>query len=53
MAGSEMEPIEIECVLATLISRRLVKGYISHEKQVLVLLKKGNPFPPISEVLGS
>jgi hypothetical protein len=38
---------EVECWLANLISEGYVKGYISHEKGVLVLSKK-NPFPPPS-----
>jgi len=35
---------EIECILANLIFRGYVKGYISHAKRILVLSKK-DPFP--------
>eukprot|EP00917_Polyrhabdina_sp_WS-2016_P012770 GHVP01027969.1.p1 GENE.GHVP01027969.1~~GHVP01027969.1.p1 ORF type:complete len:334 (-),score=40.64 GHVP01027969.1:22-1023(-) len=35
---------EIECITATLIDLGYIKGYISHEKSLLVLSKK-NPFP--------
>lgn len=38
---------EVECWLANLISEGYVKGYISHDKGILVLSKK-NPFPPPS-----
>ena len=39
-----MDLDEIECILANLIFRGFVKGYIYHEKRVLVLSKK-DPFP--------
>lgn len=35
---------EMECLLANAINEGLVKGYISHERKILVLSKK-NPFP--------
>eukprot|EP00588_Corethron_pennatum_P010538 CAMPEP_0194271132 /NCGR_PEP_ID=MMETSP0169-20130528/4999_1 /TAXON_ID=218684 /ORGANISM="Corethron pennatum, Strain L29A3" /LENGTH=456 /DNA_ID=CAMNT_0039013417 /DNA_START=101 /DNA_END=1471 /DNA_ORIENTATION=+ len=35
---------EVECILANLIYRGFVKGYISHSKRILVLSKK-DPFP--------
>lgn len=35
---------EVECLLANAINEGLIKGYISHERKVLVLSKK-NPFP--------
>ena len=35
---------EVECILANLIFKGLIKGYISHQKQTLVLSKK-DPFP--------
>ena len=35
---------EVECVVANLIYRGYVKGYISHQKAVLVVSKK-DPFP--------
>jgi len=41
---SPMDLDEIECILANLIYRGYVRGYISHSKRVLVLSKK-DPFP--------
>lgn len=35
---------EIECILANLIYRGYVRGYLSHSKRVLVLSKR-DPFP--------
>jgi len=35
---------EVECILANLIFRGYVRGYISHSKRILVLSKK-DPFP--------
>lgn len=40
-----MEMDEIECVLANLIYKGFLKGYISHTSKVLVLSKKGDAFP--------
>ncbi|KAJ1449528.1 hypothetical protein M885DRAFT_535179 [Pelagophyceae sp. CCMP2097] len=42
--GMAIDLDEIECILANLIFKGLVKGYISHQKQTLVLSKKA-PFP--------
>ena len=39
---------ELECVLVSLISKGWLKGYISHEHQVIVLNKKTSAFPRIS-----
>jgi nuclear mRNA export protein PCID2/THP1 len=39
-----MDLDEVECILANLIFRGYIKGYISHSKRVLVLSKK-DPFP--------
>ena len=44
---TEVELDEVECSIANLIQLKLVKGYLSHDKRVLVLSKK-DPFPPIS-----
>jgi hypothetical protein len=41
---SPMDLDEIECILANLIYRGYVRGYLSHSKRVLVLSKK-DPFP--------
>jgi len=40
---------EMECIISNLIWQKLVKGYVSHEKRVIVLSKK-EPFPRLSEV---
>ncbi|KAJ3329305.1 COP9 signalosome (CSN) subunit [Blyttiomyces sp. JEL0837] len=45
--GSESDMDEIECMLANLIDKGLMKGYMSHEKSTLVLSKE-QPFPPVS-----
>ncbi|KAH8076038.1 hypothetical protein JL721_21 [Aureococcus anophagefferens] len=42
--GCPTDMDEIECILANLIFKGLIKGYISHQKQTLVLSKK-DPFP--------
>ena len=42
--GCPTDMDEVECILATLIFKGLLKGYISHQKQTLVLSKK-DPFP--------
>ena len=42
--GVEIDNDEVECILANLVSRGYVKGYISHGKRILVLSKK-DPFP--------
>jgi hypothetical protein len=38
--GMPMDVDEIECILANLIFRGYIKGYIAHAKQVLVVSKK-------------
>ncbi|KAM0793522.1 hypothetical protein ACM66B_000960 [Microbotryomycetes sp. NB124-2] len=42
--GFEIDAEEMECVLANMIYKNLMKGYISHQHQ-LVVLSKQNPFP--------
>jgi len=42
--GNETEIGEVECIIANLIFKKLVKGYIAHTKGILVLSKK-DPFP--------
>lgn len=42
--GIDMDLDEVECILANLIFRGAIKGYISHSKKILVLSKK-DPFP--------
>ena len=45
--GATMD--EAECIVANLIYRKYVKGYISHAKRVLVVSKQ-RPFPLLGEV---
>lgn len=45
-----IEIAEIECICANLICEGFIKGYISHEKQ-LIVLSKLNPFPSPSSFL--
>ena len=45
--GVDMEMDEVECVVANLIYRKFVKGYISHQHRVAVL-SKADPFPALS-----
>lgn len=47
--GMDMDLDEVECVLANLIFRGYVRGYLSHAKRVLVLSKR-DPFPLASVV---
>ena len=45
--GSDMDIDEVECVVANLIYRRFIKGYISHKSRVVVL-SKTDAFPVLS-----
>jgi hypothetical protein len=40
---------EVECIVANLIFRKFIKGYISHKNRVLVL-SKADPFPSLQTV---
>ena len=42
-AGGDADDQQVECMLANLIHQGLVKGYIAHKQQVVVL-KKDDPF---------
>jgi hypothetical protein len=42
--GLPIDLDEVECILANLIYRGFVRGYLSHSKRVLVLSKR-DPFP--------
>ena len=42
---------EVECLAVNLVARRLVKGYVSHERMVLVIAKEG-AFPSVASVSG-
>ena len=47
--GSPIDLDEIECILANLIYRGYIKGYISHTKRMLELSKR-DPFPVASVI---
>jgi hypothetical protein len=42
--GDMFEPRYVECMLANMVDKGLIKGYLSHEKQMVVLSAK-DPFP--------
>lgn len=50
MLGEDMELDEIECVLSNLIFKNIVKGYLSHQKRIMVI-GKSDPFPITSIVV--
>ena len=50
-AGLRLDHDEIECVLANLIYKGYIKGYLSHQHGKLVVAK-ANSFPPLRNVLG-
>jgi len=47
--GEDVEVDEIECILANLIFQNKVKGYLSHQKRILVV-GKNDPFPSASVI---
>ncbi|KAG2174209.1 hypothetical protein INT43_004230 [Umbelopsis isabellina] len=49
-AGLEVDMEEVECMLAVLIFKGYIKGYLSHEKQFVVLSAK-DPFPVPSSIV--
>ena len=40
---NELDLDELQCLLANLIANSLIKGYISHERRILVLSKDAFP----------
>jgi len=50
IAGVNLDMSEIECIIANLIVRKYVKGYISHKLKVLVV-HKTQPFPGLDSVV--
>jgi hypothetical protein len=48
--GMPIDLDEIACILANLIYRGFIRGYVSHNKRVLVLSKR-DPFPTSSVIL--
>jgi nuclear mRNA export protein PCID2/THP1 len=47
--GAPADPDAVECLVANLIFRRYVKGYIAHKSGILVL-SKADPFPSLGGV---
>jgi len=43
--GEDVDLDEVECIISNLIWNNKVKGYLHHKKRMLVLNKKGDPFP--------
>ncbi len=41
--------VELQCLLANLIYRKFIKGYIAYKQRVVVLAKT-DPFPPMALV---
>ncbi|KAF9196403.1 COP9 signalosome (CSN) subunit [Haplosporangium sp. Z 11] len=46
MVGVKVDEDEVECMLANMIYKGYIRGYLSHEKKVLVLSNK-DPFPSL------
>lgn len=49
VTGQPMSMDEIECIITNLIFNGYMKGYMSHQKKILVV-SKAQPFPPITDV---
>ena len=47
--GADVDADEVECIVANLIFRKFVKGYISHKNKVVVL-SKTDAFPSLKSV---
>src|SRR5690606_22808716 len=45
-AGVVADDVEVECMLANMIFKGYIRGYLSHEKKMLVLSQK-DPFPSL------
>jgi hypothetical protein len=48
VSGIEVEVEEAECFVANMIYKGFMKGYISHEQQIVVL-SKNNAFPRLAD----
>ena len=48
VVGMDVEMEEVECYLANMIYKGLVRGYISHERQMVVLAANG-AFPRLAD----
>lgn len=51
-SGVEMDADEVECIVANLIAKGYIKGYLSHKLQTLVVSKE-RAFPPLREVIAN
>ncbi|KAJ3129529.1 COP9 signalosome (CSN) subunit [Nowakowskiella sp. JEL0407] len=49
MAGTDVDGAEVECMLANMIDKGYIKGYLSHELQYVVLSQR-DPFPAFSSI---
>ena len=49
VVGMRVDVEEVECFVANMIYKGLIKGYISHEKQMVVLASNNAAFPRLSE----
>ena len=50
--GADVDVDEVECIVANLIFRKFIKGYISH-KNCVVVLSKTDPFPSLKTVFAN
>jgi len=50
--GADVDADEVECIVANLIFRKFVKGYISHKNRVVVL-SKTDAFPSLKSVFAA
>jgi nuclear mRNA export protein PCID2/THP1 len=50
--GADVDVDEVECIVANLIFRKFIKGYISHKNRVVVL-SKIDPFPSLKTVFAN
>lgn len=48
VAGMDVSVEEAECLVANMIYRGFIRGYISHQLQ-MVVIAANNAFPPIAE----
>lgn len=48
VVGLKVDIEEAECLVANMIYKGLIKGYISHERQ-MVVLSKANAFPRVAD----
>ncbi|KAI9103780.1 hypothetical protein DFS34DRAFT_605817 [Phlyctochytrium arcticum] len=49
LAGVQVSTEAVTCIIANMIDKGYLKGYISYERQTLVMAKD-NPFPPVKTI---